>query len=410
MSNRNAQVTIFIIVGIIILAAALSLIYFSSSLKEKKTEEIIKETQKIPTDLEPLVNYMESCIEKVTKRGFSLLGKQGGVIYRSQGGRSLDAPDNQIGTMFLEYGAHKVIYLIDMPIGDSIQCAPDPPQYPVRAGPYPYAEKPDGSPDFSEEKRYNRGNCFGKANPTSINAMTKSLEVYLENNIETACNLSSFRQFSVNAKEPDAKIEPKSGTTYILVSYPLTLTNINTGAETSIDEFKNTIKFSFKEICDFTDTILQADVDNPTYDIRRSVGGFKVTVMPDVYNQDDVVKISSDTILLDGSPFEFVFARKNRYPILEYIYNHSFDEVPLQWKYQINWSDVILQDLTAVDPDEDDVNISVIIGANTLTPIELKEIVPYFISQNDATYLDFLAARIIASDGQYEDYWEYEIT
>jgi uncharacterized protein YpmB len=95
---KKAQITIFIIIGIVILVIAISLIYFSGHIKEKEAEAETIKTQKIPSDLEPLVNYIEACIEDAAKDGIFLLGKQGGAIYKWEMGyekkRQRDATAN----------------------------------------------------------------------------------------------------------------------------------------------------------------------------------------------------------------------------------------------------------------------------------------------------------------------------
>jgi hypothetical protein len=76
MRAKKAQVTLFIMVGIIILLLTLLMIL---ALKPKKIE--LKHHVEKPIELQPLKSYVESCIKDIAIPGIYLLGVQGGYIY-----------------------------------------------------------------------------------------------------------------------------------------------------------------------------------------------------------------------------------------------------------------------------------------------------------------------------------------
>jgi len=82
MGNKRGQITIFIIIGIIILFASAAILYFT---KTVSTQKILEEKEptiaSVPQEFEPLKTYTENCLTQVGKQGLLVLGEQGGYIY-----------------------------------------------------------------------------------------------------------------------------------------------------------------------------------------------------------------------------------------------------------------------------------------------------------------------------------------
>lgn len=73
-NNKKAQVTIFIILGIIILLAVALLLIFQTEIFRFKTSEII------PTEKGKLENYLSTCIQQIGEEALFKIGLQGGYI------------------------------------------------------------------------------------------------------------------------------------------------------------------------------------------------------------------------------------------------------------------------------------------------------------------------------------------
>ena len=71
--NNKGQITIFIIIGLIILIAIGAYLYYKSF--------AIGEPEIITQETEPVRNFVEQCIEDAAKEGISILGFNGGYIY-----------------------------------------------------------------------------------------------------------------------------------------------------------------------------------------------------------------------------------------------------------------------------------------------------------------------------------------
>jgi hypothetical protein len=80
--NKKAQVTIFIIIGIVILFAFAGIMYFTKTFTKQDIlaaeEPILAE---VPQEFKPLQTFTDSCLNQIGKRGLLILGEQGGYIY-----------------------------------------------------------------------------------------------------------------------------------------------------------------------------------------------------------------------------------------------------------------------------------------------------------------------------------------
>jgi len=75
MMNKRGQVTIFIIVGIVIVISVFLIFYFlGDTLKRQSTPEVVLEE----SSLEPITNLIEECVSNEIVKGVELVGLQGG--------------------------------------------------------------------------------------------------------------------------------------------------------------------------------------------------------------------------------------------------------------------------------------------------------------------------------------------
>src|SRR3989344_2379922 len=80
--NKKAQVTVFIIIGILLLAGAAAFFYIAkkTSQESKLEAEIKVSEEQVPTQFDPIKKYAEDCAYSVAVEGLNLIGKQGGYI------------------------------------------------------------------------------------------------------------------------------------------------------------------------------------------------------------------------------------------------------------------------------------------------------------------------------------------
>ena len=80
--NSKGQVTIFMIIGILVLFAVAGILFITTRTSEEKLEAVREPViSKVPLEFQPLQAYTENCLQQIGKRGLLVLGQQGGYIY-----------------------------------------------------------------------------------------------------------------------------------------------------------------------------------------------------------------------------------------------------------------------------------------------------------------------------------------
>src|SRR3989338_2302740 len=80
-TNNTAQVSIFIIIGLVILIAAGVVFYVNTAgQKEEIAPGVFISTKEIPTQLDPVSNFITQCLDDVSTRGLNLIGEHGGYV------------------------------------------------------------------------------------------------------------------------------------------------------------------------------------------------------------------------------------------------------------------------------------------------------------------------------------------
>ncbi len=98
--SKRGQITLFAILGILLL---LVVVVILSLQKVTVQDRLDKEAQSAVDEFvqaNALNHYVSSCLDKVASEGISLLGRQGGVIYESQGGLTVDETHGSQGIFF----------------------------------------------------------------------------------------------------------------------------------------------------------------------------------------------------------------------------------------------------------------------------------------------------------------------
>ena len=80
-ANKKSQVTLFIILGIVILSIFSLIFYLVNYTSKEKFGEKSEEAGKTSAELKPIEEYIKSCLKETAEQGLLLLGKQGGYIY-----------------------------------------------------------------------------------------------------------------------------------------------------------------------------------------------------------------------------------------------------------------------------------------------------------------------------------------
>jgi len=111
-TRKKAQVTLFIIIGIVILLGVITVIYISSQ-RTKVTEGEIIRIQDVPVSFRPIVNYATKCLEDTAVIAFKKIGEHGGYIdpddiYLSERAFSIEQDPTESDALHL--GDQDVVY------------------------------------------------------------------------------------------------------------------------------------------------------------------------------------------------------------------------------------------------------------------------------------------------------------
>src|SRR3989338_7654439 len=107
--NSKAQITFMIIIGLVVLISISFVIYVvSSSAKKQATNEAVQSKQ-TRMNVQPIIEYVNQCLDKVSRESLSIMGKQAGYLFTThngdpQGGLEDEFNDAYLGQIFLEYG------------------------------------------------------------------------------------------------------------------------------------------------------------------------------------------------------------------------------------------------------------------------------------------------------------------
>jgi len=98
MGSRKAQVTLFIIIGILILITFSFALYTAQQTTQVQTPELLRE--ETPVLFQPIRNFVFDCISSTAEEGIRLLGKHGGYLTFNAGARAGENPTESPGVRF----------------------------------------------------------------------------------------------------------------------------------------------------------------------------------------------------------------------------------------------------------------------------------------------------------------------
>ena len=175
IKTNKAQVTIFIIIAIVLVAGVITIYLLTPSLTQSS----------IPKDIEPVYSYYQSCIESETQIGAFILGQKSGYI---------ENPEFSPGSEFMPFSSE-----LDF-LGTGV--------------PYWY---------------YISGNNIKREQIPSKEKMQEQLSTYLEQRIQD-CNFQKFQEkgFAIILEEPTIKTKINPTTIETQVNQKLTISFENT--------------------------------------------------------------------------------------------------------------------------------------------------------------------------------------
>jgi len=405
--KKRAQVTIYVIIGIIILFLAILMLYLRGTTEKEMGMQELVIAQKIPREVMPITNYVTTQLDDAIKKGLFLIGRQGGYIYQSQGGPISDPEEK--GKDFVVYDKNNIYDEHNVSYGIykykeiiSNYFIPVPRYYPWAL--YPYLSKK------TLGKKEVFAGFFGTNNLPSLNGSLPSIQAQLEyfitNYLEKNIDFSIFdtQGFEINDGEINVSVIIGENDVIAFLEYPLGIKKKVTNTITNVTYFYTNPQIRLKKVYNFTDFIINKDITHILFDINDSKNnrdGIGVNKTENAYNYDDIITVYDNKSMLYAEPYEFRFARENRYPALRYL---SIPKITFFGAQAIMGATIKGGDINpkADDPDEDVIDF-------TYDPP-----LPYTVTQSDLIDRGYVDLRVYAKekdnpDPDYRDWQELKI-
>ncbi|MFH1682773.1 MAG: hypothetical protein ABIA37_03170 [Candidatus Woesearchaeota archaeon] len=246
--GRKGQITIFLIIGIVILAIFAGVFYLVSYFqKEQLTAE-----ERIPESLSisPRIKFfVESCLQEAAIPGIYLLGTQGGFIY----------PDDISQVL------------------------------------------------ITEKSIINYGYLNG-INQLSTAKMEEDIADYVEESINFCLdNFSVFQQEVIVVEEkgqPQTSAKIKNGEIQLTLKYPLQVKSADDSIE--IEDFYSTVSLDLARTVSQANKIIEKNEPGLDLDYLTSFDAF-VSVFP-FDEETTIYSLSDEKSVYNGAPFTFIFA------------------------------------------------------------------------------------------------------
>ncbi len=397
--KKRAQVTVYIILGIIILFVAILLFYLRGTTEKKIGIQELITAQKIPREVRPITNYITTQLDDATKKGLYLIGMQGGYIYQSQGG-PISNPVEE-GSDFIYYKDHKVSYNIYKKNNNLFNYYFYEPRY------YPWYYYPYHNFPKSGEKG-SFGGFFGTSNLPPLNgsdviSIQSQLKEFITNYLQDNIDLTIFEKqgFEINDGEINVSVIIGENDVIAFLEYPLGIKKKVTNTITNVSYFYTNPQIRLKKVYNFTDFIINKDITDILFNINSSENNkddINIEKIENAYNYDDIIIIRDNKSMLYAEPYTFRFARENRYPALRYL---AIPKITFFGAQAVKDAKITESRINpkADDPDEDEIVFS------------YSPNLPYHVTQSDFDrgYVDLIVYAKEKDNEDYKDWQELKI-
>lgn len=393
--SKKSQVTIFLIIGIVLVIIFVSSILLTRYAAKKTSKQETLNVKESNFDIQPIRNFITECLLKVSEEGLRKIGEQGGYLYKSQGGTLVDYSESAEGFFYAPYNGAKVSYNIlnsRFPINNLF---PKPPNYPWKM--FPYKDSSRSEEKFAEKSAFGTNNLPPLRNTQGAHSLQEQLTTYVENNIDSCLDFSIFEEQGFEAEKKEKKVLTEINENNILfnLNYEIEIENLLSGEVTTIKQSIAKHNIRLGTLHSFLNKLIESDINDINFDITNNLDteSMEIEIKRDVHDKDDVVIVTDRKSMMGSIPYKYQFTRKNRNPALFYLFPEEVSVKPIDDEGNfktISISDIISNNtLEALDPDED-----VITNAS------------FFIDPKPPVTLIFptIDFKVVVSDGALEDY------
>ncbi len=371
---KKAQVTIFLLIAIVLLAAFLLLFNLTQNIAETRSK---KTADMVYTDLlqkTPLTRYIEKCLDQSTKKAVKTISLQGGFFFQDQPGSIIDwdipstTKDNQ-----------RIAYQIYPPNNYFTEASFLYPCYtsnanvpPIMMGDFCYEHythtlpyytfgstgDPTRSinPDLCSIYNYSRAgyDCF--CEECTGFSIEQQLESFIAKEIENCINVSELTTYNISAGNATVDIIIGNEDMTTNLQFPLIISLQGYDAETKMQTFSTKLPIRLKSVYDVARKIINQEINyisfnliSDAYDLRTPYLTYSIEPAKD--ESAYIYTINDTYSKIDGNNYLFRFAIKNRQPALDY---YNPDNCYIDGTYYnicVTEGEEIFLDPIAYDPD-----------------------------------------------------------
>jgi len=284
MKTKKAQITMFVVIGIVILILVGMVIYFITYSTKRQSQKSVKITQQSTIRTQQVSNFVSSCLEKTAKDGLVLASRQGGYIFTDQRGQQQLATVN-----YSNKDSYHVAYAITV----------------------------------NEDKLIDLNKGESLADSLSIQSQ---LEYYINNTIDGCVDFSVLEKQGFEITNSGKNTEVKISEIGIAVNlyYPIDVSYVKTGDKAHYENFNADINVGLNKTYGIANAMVSGNSENPLNitltdyeeegillageDINEHIVIIEETPYT-VYDQ--LVMITDSDSKIQGQEHEFWFVKEN---------------------------------------------------------------------------------------------------
>jgi hypothetical protein len=342
--NKRAQLTMMIILGLLLLIATGTVIWVGSTTEPRRTSPAAEQQRLRQIAVQPVRDYVQSCLDVVTRAALELLGKQGGVLYQSQGGLTKDVTPADEGSRFAKFDDLNVSYTIYTPAGNVGELFyATPPRYPFATFPYVFKNNDPKTHEVLAKQfiGYYGTPQFPPLLEPGRESLQGQVESYVNVNLPRCTDWATFKSqgLSVAAGMPNTTALIATNLTQIateqffsiVVDWQVNITDLTTSGNTTLDKFTLGYPVRLAQFYLLVKSIVDRDVSVVTFDpAMASTAQNPIVIIRNVRTNadgttDSIVSIQDLQSSIRGKPLEFRVLRKNRFPALAWLNQTDLD-------------------------------------------------------------------------------------
>ena len=403
---KNGQITLFIIVGIVILSIFVFLFTITASVSEDKLERQRERAVSSALDAALIQRYASVCADNALETGLKLIGLQGGSLFAWQLG-GVVTPDH--------------ISFMGNDVGFGIMTR-------LRSPLYPCSEQFAAmAPAFCRYPYTNSVIKFGQSRLPLLEggplSVQKQLEQYIAAYVRRCVDVNRLQEeeglqaYAIQEGMPAAEVIFRNADVVAKIDYPL---SVSIGGEEPVTQFvyfESQLPVRFRHIYNTMSEIIQKDISDLGYDVRteamqelpfspafpnplkfryESAGHHELFIVEDPFS------------VVGSQNYIFQSARQNRPPALDYIY--KYESLHDLYDYLLVVGDVAQFEAHAEDPDEDAVSyefksdFGIGVGNRFSTAVPDAGYYSVVMSATDGSLGDWQDVRILADPQLHSDF------